>query len=254
MAFWGCEVTETKAAVVDVPEGFVLNVVNATCGASSADAQVALGLETQQLDGKAWKGAVAHLGAKQPLQVKLDLVFGHKVKFYLAKGSGALNLTGYFQPGPAADLLEEEETPKVEEAPKKGKKRAREEKKSWDEGEVLWLPHFVLDAAVIQRLLLSVLLSFAPNCLSETMAGGVESRVSPSSSDSEEVSEKKVKAVKPVITAPPAKKMEQTKEQTKAKSAETTASNNATSMDTSQKKKRKKNRNKKHAAANGEAK
>lgn len=137
VAFWGCEVTETKAAVVDVPEGFVLNVCNATSGASSADAQVALGLETQQLDGKAWKGAVAHLGAKQPLQVKLDLVFGHKVKFYLAKGSGVVNLTGYFQPGPPADLFEEEETPQVEETPakKKSKKRAREEKKekSWDE-------------------------------------------------------------------------------------------------------------------------
>ncbi|KAE8895371.1 hypothetical protein PF005_g859 [Phytophthora fragariae] len=129
VAFWGCEVTETKAAVVDVPEGFVLNVCNATSGVSSADAQVALGLETQQLDGKAWKGAVAHLGGKQPLQVKLDLVFGHKVKFYLAKGSGAVNLTGYFQPGPPADLFEAEETPKIETANKKSKKRAREEKK-----------------------------------------------------------------------------------------------------------------------------
>ncbi|KAF4042956.1 Nucleoplasmin-like domain-containing protein [Phytophthora infestans] len=138
VAFWGCEVTETKAAVVDVPEGFVLNVVNATCGASSVDAQVALGLETQQLDGKVWKDAVAHLGAKQPLQVKLDLVFGHKVKFYLAKGSGIVNLSGYFQPGPLVDLLEEEETSMPSEAPKKSKKRAREEKKeaqkSWDEG------------------------------------------------------------------------------------------------------------------------
>ncbi|ETL29446.1 hypothetical protein L916_17380, partial [Phytophthora nicotianae] len=136
VAFWGCEVTETKAAVVNVPEGFVLNVVNATCGASSLEAQVALGLETQQLDGKSWKGAVAHLGAKQPLQVKLDLVFGHKVKFYLAKGSGVVNLSGYFQPGPSVDLVEEEAIIPPQ-APKKSKKRAREEKKeaqkSWDE-------------------------------------------------------------------------------------------------------------------------
>ncbi|POM76113.1 hypothetical protein PHPALM_6688 [Phytophthora palmivora] len=129
MAFWGCAVTETKAAVVDVPEGFVLNVSNATCSAST-DTQVALGLETQQLDGKAWKGVVAYLGAKQPLQVKLDLVFGRKVKFYLVKGSGSVNLTGYFQPGPSADLFEEE-TPQIE--TKKNKKRSREEKKSWDE-------------------------------------------------------------------------------------------------------------------------
>ncbi|KUF89573.1 5'-AMP-activated protein kinase subunit gamma [Phytophthora nicotianae] len=124
VAFWGCEVTETKAAVVNVPEAFVLNVVNATCGASSLEVQVALGLETQQLDGKAWKGAVAHLGAKQPLQVKLDLVFGHKVKFYLAKGS----VSGYFQPGPSVDLVEEEAIIPSQ-APKKSKKRAREEKK-----------------------------------------------------------------------------------------------------------------------------
>ncbi|KAG1689874.1 hypothetical protein DVH05_001907 [Phytophthora capsici] len=127
VAFWGYEVTETKAAVVDVPEGFVLNVVNAT---STGDAQVALGLETQQLDGKSFKGVVAHLGAKQPLQVKLDLVFGHKVKFYLAKGSGAVNLTGYFQAGP---VIEIEERSTVSETSKKSKKRGREEQKSWDE-------------------------------------------------------------------------------------------------------------------------
>eukprot|EP00644_Phytophthora_capsici_P003691 jgi/Phyca11/530875/estExt2_fgenesh1_pm.C_PHYCAscaffold_820007 len=124
VAFWGYEVTETKAAVVDVPEGFVLNVVNAT---STGDAQVALGLETQQLDGKSFKGVVAHLGAKQPLQVKLDLVFGHKVKFYLAKGSGAVNLTGYFQAGPVIEIQERSTVSK------KSKKRGREEQKSWDE-------------------------------------------------------------------------------------------------------------------------
>ncbi|KAF1774443.1 Nucleoplasmin core domain [Phytophthora cactorum] len=211
VAFWGCEVTETKAAVVNVPEGFVLNVVNATCGASSLDAQLALGLETQQLDGKAWKGAVAHLGAKQPLQVKLDLVFGHKVKFYLAKGSGVVNLSGYFQPGPPVELFEEEEPSKRSEAPKKSKKRAREEKKeaskTWDE-------------------------------------------VSPSSSDSEEVPDKKVKASKPTITTPPANK----EEQKKSKQTETpaTSSNTVTPTGTAQKKKRKKNKHKKQVA-NGSA-
>ncbi|KAG3090111.1 hypothetical protein PI124_g8516 [Phytophthora idaei] len=211
VAFWGCEVTETKAAVVNVPEGFVLNVVNATCGASSLDAQVALGLETQQLDGKAWKGAVAHLGAKQPLQVKLDLVFGHKVKFYLAKGSGVVNLSGYFQPGPPVELFEEEEPSKLSEAPKKSKKRAREEKKeaskTWDE-------------------------------------------VSPSSSDSEEVPDKKVKVSKPTITPPPSNK----EEQKKPKQTETpaTSSNTVTPTGTAQKKKRKKNKHKKQAA-NGSA-
>ncbi|RLN45262.1 hypothetical protein BBJ29_003977 [Phytophthora kernoviae] len=128
-------VTETKAAVVAIPEGFVLNVVNATCSASNSDdAQLALALETQQVDGNAWKGAVAHLGHKQPLQVKLDLVFGHKVKFYLSKGVGAVNLTGYFQPGPPAELFEEDTT-SIEASTKKSKKRAREEKtgKSWDQ-------------------------------------------------------------------------------------------------------------------------
>jgi hypothetical protein len=127
--FWACEVTETKAAVVDVPEGVVLNVCNATSSVASSGAQVALGLETQQLDGKAWKGAVAHLGGSQPLQVKLELVFGHKVKFYLAQGSGAVNLTGYFQPGP---MLEQVEAPKAVDT-KASKKRAREEKKAQDE-------------------------------------------------------------------------------------------------------------------------
>ncbi|KAG6586566.1 Nucleoplasmin core domain [Phytophthora cinnamomi] len=218
VAFWGCEVTETKAAVVDVPEGFVLNVCNATSGVASAGAQVALGLETPQLDGKAWKGAVAHLGGPQPLQVKLDLVFGRKVKFYLAKGSGAVNLTGYFQPGPPADLFEVEEPPKVEAAApaKKSKKRAREEKKeqqqkSWDE-------------------------------------------VSPSSTDSEEVPEKKVKADKPATAPPPAKKEEQKKPKPAETPAKASTPNDAAPSGSSQKRKRKKNKHKKQHAANGEAK
>ncbi|CAH0492694.1 unnamed protein product [Peronospora effusa] len=132
VAFWGCDVTETKAAVVEVPDGFVLNVCNATCGASSANGLVTLGLETQQVDGKAWKGTVAHLGDKQPLQVKLDLVFSHKVKFYLAKGSGVVNLTGYFQLGPPIDLVEKEEkASNVDDSlVKKNKKRSRTEKKA----------------------------------------------------------------------------------------------------------------------------
>ncbi|CAI5728149.1 unnamed protein product [Peronospora destructor] len=138
VTFWGCDVTETKATVVEVPEGFVLNVCNATCGASNANGQVALGLETQQVDGKVWKGTVAHLGDKQPLQVKLDLVFGHKVKFYLATGSGDVNLTGYFQLGPSVDLVEEEEKAfnVATSLAKKSKKRSWTEKKtkekSWD--------------------------------------------------------------------------------------------------------------------------
>lgn len=133
VAFWGCDVTETKAAVVEIPEGFVLNVCNATCGTTNANGQVALGLETQQIDGKVWKGTVAHLGDKQPLQVKLDLVFGHKVKFHLAKGSGVVNLTGYFQLGPPIDLVEEKETASNVDASlaqQKSKKRSRTEKKT----------------------------------------------------------------------------------------------------------------------------
>ncbi|TDH73452.1 hypothetical protein CCR75_007994 [Bremia lactucae] len=129
VSFWGCTVTETKTASVNVPEGFVLNVVNATCDATAADAQVTIGLETNQLDGKAWKGAVAHLGAKQPLQVKLDLVFAQSVKFYLAKGLGSVNLSGYFQPGPSAGLPKANTTTQPSNAPKKSKKRANVEVK-----------------------------------------------------------------------------------------------------------------------------
>ncbi|GMF65113.1 unnamed protein product [Phytophthora lilii] len=224
VAFWACEVTETKAAAVDVPAGFVLNVVNATSGAA-ADAQLVLGLETQQLDGQSWKGVVAHLGAEQPLQVKLDLVFGRKVKFYVAKGAGAVNLTGYFQPGPELDLMQEE----ARDAAKKSKKRAREEKKaqtSWDEV-----------SSHTDRDLMSL-----PICC-------LRAGVSLSSSESEEVPEKKAKAAKPATTTPPAKK----EEQKKPKQTET-SSNTAAPAGTSQKKKRKKNKHKKQAAANGDAK
>lgn len=129
--FWACEVTDTKAAVVKVPEGFVLNVCNATL-ASAAASDVSLGLETKQMDDNLWKGVVCHLGPKAHAhQVKLDLVFGlvGQIKFYLASGAGKINLTGYFQPGPPSDLmLDEESIPAVVVASndaKKGKKRDR---------------------------------------------------------------------------------------------------------------------------------
>lgn len=129
VAFWGCEVTETKSAVVSVPKGFVLNVVNATCSAATADVHATLSLETKQLDGKLWKGAVAHLGAQQPSQVKLDLVFGHDVKFHLTKGPIVVNLSGYFQPGPSAEVVENNKASTPSIAPNKNKKRVRDDKK-----------------------------------------------------------------------------------------------------------------------------
>lgn len=129
--FWACEVTDTKAAVVKVPEGFVLNVCNATL-ASTAASDVSLGLETKQMDDNLWKGVVCHLGPKAHVQqVKLDLVFGlvGQIKFYVAGGSGKVNLTGYFQPGPPSDMMLDEETiPAVVVASndfKKSKKRDR---------------------------------------------------------------------------------------------------------------------------------
>jgi hypothetical protein len=144
--FWACEVSETKATAVEVPEGFVLNVCNATTGSFPADAAVSLGVETLQMDKKPWKGVVAHLG--KPVgawQAKLDLVFSQKVKFYLAKGSGKVHVSGYFQPGPPADMFEDDIQLVVGEpaaasadadAGKKSKKRAREDSKtlvSWDQ-------------------------------------------------------------------------------------------------------------------------
>lgn len=139
--FWAGEVTETKAAVVKVPEGFVLNVCNATLAGADASAPVvSLGLDTAQMDKKPWKGVVAHLGADTH-QVKLDLVFGAapQVKFYVAKGTGKVNLTGYFQPGPSAELPEATPAASVVVATKapatssNNKKRAREEPVTWDQ-------------------------------------------------------------------------------------------------------------------------
>src|SRR5688572_30454817 len=108
--FWACEVSDTKAAVVKIPEGFVLNVCNATLSAFVTNdvATVSVGVETAQMDKSVWKGVVAHLGAAvHAHQVKLDLVFsGAQVKFYVAKGFGKVNVTGYFQPGPPAELFE----------------------------------------------------------------------------------------------------------------------------------------------------
>ncbi|DAZ93422.1 TPA: hypothetical protein N0F65_000073, partial [Lagenidium giganteum] len=155
--FWACEVTETKAAVVKVPENYVLNVCNATL-ASVSDDIVSVGLETTQMDQKPWKGVVAHLGKGAAHQVKLDLVFGlaPQIKFYVAKGTGKVNLTGYFQPGPPSDLFEldaevgvakpaaVEESSKAADKPqnnnkdKKNKKRAREETKKAPAAPVTW--------------------------------------------------------------------------------------------------------------------
>ncbi|KAJ0400649.1 hypothetical protein ATCC90586_010580 [Pythium insidiosum] len=158
--FWACEVTETKAAIVKIPEGFVLNVCNATLASFDAKSSVvSLGVETTQMDKTTWKGVVAHLGAAANAhQYKLDLVFGvaPQLKFYVAKGAGKVHLSGYFQPGPPSDMLEDEliaegvevgspsddeETPapkKQQSQPKKSnKKRARDEETSvtWDQRE-----------------------------------------------------------------------------------------------------------------------
>ncbi|GAB9463935.1 hypothetical protein Gpo141_00001381 [Globisporangium polare] len=139
--FWACEVSESKSAVVKVPEGFVLNVCNATLASDATASTVSLGLETSQMDNKAWKGVVAHLGAAvHAHQVKLDLVFTAQSKFYVAKGTGKINLTGYFQPGPPADFFEgattttEAATPTSDsQSSKKNKKRARDEPVTWDQ-------------------------------------------------------------------------------------------------------------------------
>ncbi|GLD92544.1 hypothetical protein PINS_up001103 [Pythium insidiosum] len=157
--FWACEVTETKAAIVKIPEGFVLNVCNATLASFDAKSSVvSLGVETTQMDKTTWKGVVAHLGAAANAhQYKLDLVFGvaPQLKFYVAKGTGKVHLSGYFQPGPPSDMLEDEliaegievgspsddeqaaPAPKKQDAqPKKNnKKRARDEEPSvtWDQ-------------------------------------------------------------------------------------------------------------------------
>ncbi|TMW66038.1 hypothetical protein Poli38472_003803 [Pythium oligandrum] len=139
--FWACEVTETKAAVVKIPQDYVLNVCSATLADSDNAGIVSVGIETTQMDSKVWKGVVAHLGATAHAhQVKLDLVFGvtPQIKFYVAKGTGKVNLTGYFQPGPSAELVEAvpvQEAKPVQTADKKSKKRAREETTSvaWDQ-------------------------------------------------------------------------------------------------------------------------
>lgn len=137
--FWACEVTETKAAAVEVPEGFVLNVCNATAG-SLALGDASLGVETLQMDKQPWKGVVAHLGKTAgAFQVKLDLVFSQKAKFYLAMGSGKVHVTGYFQPGPPSDMFEADIPLIVGEAKPaadshKSKKRAREATAiTWDQ-------------------------------------------------------------------------------------------------------------------------
>lgn len=146
--FWACEVSETKATAVEVPEGYVLNVCNATASSFPAESAVSLGVETLQMDKKPWKGVVAHLGKPvNAWQVKLDLVFSQKVKFYLAKGTGKVHVSGYFQPGPPSDMFEDDiplivgEPVAAEDGAKMSKKRAREQSKasfvSWDEVRLL---------------------------------------------------------------------------------------------------------------------
>ncbi|KAL7685055.1 putative Nucleoplasmin-like domain-containing protein [Plasmopara halstedii] len=127
VAFWGCEILDKKAAVVNVPKGFVLNVVNVTCGSVGASVTSTLYVETKLLDGKVWKGAVAHLGARHPPQAKLDLVFGQDVKFYLSNGSEVVHLSGYFQPCPPVDSAENGTTSLPSKASKKTNKRVRDD-------------------------------------------------------------------------------------------------------------------------------
>jgi hypothetical protein len=152
VSFWATEISETKAAIVKIPKGCVLNLCNVTSASYTPNEKsnvMSVGVETTLMDHSPWKGVIAHVGSGvNTYQVKIDLVFGltSQVKFYLAKGCGKVNLSGYFQPGPSVvvDEAEEEEGNESKESSLlqqqqtliKTKKRPREE--STKEKTITW--------------------------------------------------------------------------------------------------------------------
>lgn len=101
VAFWTVVLKKDEMVLVDVPEGFVLNIQHATLQSGSI---ARVSARTENCDGEMVEPLLCTLRKETCDQCGLQLVFGDtdQPTTLTVQGSGdpIVHLMGYFQPGP----------------------------------------------------------------------------------------------------------------------------------------------------------
>lgn len=108
VAFWSTKVTSGKPAQVQPPEGYVLNVQQASVVNGSEKASYLVHVETLAIEGDKLEAVIGTLRPGKTDQFPCSIVFGYDVPTTFSvtvngdKGDGkaAVYLSGYFQPAP----------------------------------------------------------------------------------------------------------------------------------------------------------
>jgi len=101
VAFWSVKLTNGKAAEVQPPEGYVLNVQQA---AMTGEGHAVVKVNTVSVEGDKISSVICTLRSKTNEQCGMNLVFGYDVPVaFSSEGKGEVYLSGYYQPGPEED-------------------------------------------------------------------------------------------------------------------------------------------------------
>lgn len=98
VAYWSVKLTNGKSVEVQPPEGYVLNVQQATYVGND---HAVIKVHTTSVEGDKLESVIGTLRGKTVEQFSLDLVFGYDVPVaFSVEGKGEVYLNGYYQPGP----------------------------------------------------------------------------------------------------------------------------------------------------------
>jgi len=116
LAFWTIKISNGKPAEVQPPEGYVLNIQQAAFEGSLTDkTPIVIHAQTDDIEDNKISAVIGTLRPGTVDQIALGLVFGYEVPVTFSisgESKAAVHLSGYFQPGPDADLdddLEDDE-------------------------------------------------------------------------------------------------------------------------------------------------
>ncbi|RYG62930.1 hypothetical protein EON64_16935 [archaeon] len=103
VAFWSVKLTSNKPAKIQPPEGYVLNLTQATLVDGKEKTAYRVKVETMAIEGDPLESILATLRAQTAENVSMSVVFGYDVPstFSLTgDASAAVYLSGYYQPAP----------------------------------------------------------------------------------------------------------------------------------------------------------
>jgi hypothetical protein len=113
IAFWSIKLTPGKPVSVEVPEGYVLNLNNAALAGGKEKSAFVVKVDTIAIEGDKLEAVVCTLRPVTADQVTMNLVFADDVPATFSvsssDNSGAVHLSGYFQPGPEEEGGDEDD-------------------------------------------------------------------------------------------------------------------------------------------------